>query len=265
MAYYDMRLRNVLEQGRRVGLNQLRTIARLPALASLSPRVARDFCRSPVVVLVLQCRPSDHRDAIPPSRPSMALLTKVRRAVQRRLRHSSRRAAQYGSADPPSDPRESTTTEHHEPGDEDVLVWLLNGRRPKYRRATGRQGYLRSQTPVSDPSQLDPYEQLFHGQDPDLCKEELALRVFYWSEVFTYDEAAAWLAIGAQYDDFWTCVALRQAGVTPSLAGRPFSRRGLPTGLNVFRAVVIGATEVHRVAAWAAKITAVQRSIRRSA
>lgn len=157
------------------------------------------------------------------------------------------------------------TTWHDEPGDGDMLAWLLNGRRPKYRRQTGQQDYLRSRTPVSDPSQLDSYERLFYDLDPSLCKEELSLRVFYWSEVFSYREAAAWLAVGADYHDFDVCVALRRAGVTPSLANRPYLRHHRPTGLNIFRAVATGAASLHGMAAWASKVTAAQRRTQRVA
>ena len=119
--------------------------------------------------------------------------------------------------------------------DEALFAYLLNGKRPKLRRERGAQE--RQYTEVTDPSLLDPYERLFYDEDQGRSKEYLAVCAFYWSESFDYDEAAAWFALGAGYNDYALCAELKRAGVTPEIAGKEYVRGGVPTGTTVFQAV----------------------------
>jgi hypothetical protein len=144
--------------------------------------------------------------------------------------------------------------------DDDVLLgFLLNGSRPRFRRERQHGQPQKQYTPVTDPSLLEPYERLFYDENPARPKETVAVCVFFWSEAFSYEQAAAWYGIGATYDDFRTCKALTAAGVSPELAGRPFSRNGYKTGLNVLGAVVSGAITVEQVRGWKDRIEAARR------
>jgi hypothetical protein len=124
---------------------------------------------------------------------------------------------------------------HDDDDDAELLRQLLNGRRPRYRRE--RPSGERHYTVVTDPSLLDPYERLFYDEDPNRTKEALTVCAFYWAEQFTYDEAAAWFAVGAGYNDFHWCVSFKRCGVPPDVTGRSLTRRGVDAGVTIFGAV----------------------------
>jgi hypothetical protein len=148
----------------------------------------------------------------------------------------------------------------HDEEDAALLLELLNGRKARYRRENRPRGpEPKTYTVVTDPDQLDPYERLFYDEDPNRPKETVAVCAFYWAEVFTYEEAAAWYAVGATYDDFHTCKGLAQAGVTPELASRPFTRNGYSTGMNVLRGVATGMADLDKVSAWARRVELARR------
>jgi hypothetical protein len=100
---------------------------------------------------------------------------------------------------------------------------------------------------------------MFYDEAPSRSKEALAVCEFYWSEAFTYEQAAAWYAAGSTYNDFETCKRLAVGGVTPELAGRPYTRNGRRTGLTVLAAVVSGATAIEGVCAWAKRVQEAER------
>jgi hypothetical protein len=123
--------------------------------------------------------------------------------------------------------------------DDELRRWLLNGAPPKRRKERRSIDDGIRSTPVTDPDLLDPYERLLFDEHPDRTKEQLALYGFQWGEHFTYEEAARWFAVGATHGYMWVCREFRTAGVPPEVAGKTWVRRGVDTGMTIFRAVAM--------------------------
>ena len=134
--------------------------------------------------------------------------------------------------------------------DRALLAYLLDGRRPELRRASGRnrhQGYV--ERPV-DPAELDPYDLLIWEQAPHLSRAELVRLVWDWSALLTPRDARAWFAAGAGVSDLEIVRQFHDAGILPDLAGRGVLRLGRPTGwtfLQMVRAGRMTAEEVRTI------------------
>jgi hypothetical protein len=129
--------------------------------------------------------------------------------------------------------------------DYELLNFMLNGARPRYRRERYRDQKLPVE--VTDPSMLEPYERLFYDEDLSRSKGDVALNAFYWSEHFSYDEAVAWFAAGASTRDLHWCIELKRARVIPEVAAKPLTKRGVDTGMTIFRAVATHVITAQRV------------------